>query len=99
MMKKKSAEPKLRDVGNELGLSIEEFISIKLDPLIGKLSPYTYSLYDFVIEQVERPLIKLVLRHTGGNQSKASRILGINRGTLKKMMDKYGLSNKKTRKP
>lgn len=32
------------------------------------------------------------MRHTGGNQSRAAEILGINRGTLRKKLEKFGLN-------
>ena len=51
-------------------------------------------LYELVVRQVEQPLIEIVMRETGGNVSKAARVLGINRATLRKKLDKYGLNNK-----
>ena len=49
------------------------------------------NLFDLVIDEVERPLLETVLHHTRGNQSKAAEILGLNRGTLRKKLRKYGL--------
>ena len=48
-------------------------------------------LYGLVLREVEQPLFKAVLEHTGGNQSRAADILGINRGTLRKKLKSYGL--------
>lgn len=48
-------------------------------------------LYDLVIGEVERPLFQAVLEYTGGNQSLAAAILGINRGTLRKKLRLHGL--------
>ena len=48
-------------------------------------------LYDLVIGEVERPLFKVVMEHTHGNQSQAAGILGINRGTLRKKLKTYSL--------
>ncbi len=48
-------------------------------------------LYDLVIGEVERPLFKVVLDYTQGNQSQAAGILGINRGTLRKKLKTYSL--------
>ncbi len=48
-------------------------------------------LYDLVIGEVEKPLFRAVLDYTGGNQSLAATILGINRGTLRKKLRRHGL--------
>jgi Fis family transcriptional regulator len=46
----------------------------------------TSGLYDLFISQVERGLLGVVLEQTGGNQTRAAQILGINRGTLRKKL-------------
>ena len=48
-------------------------------------------LYDLVLGEVEEPLFKAVMDYTGGNQSQAAGILGINRGTLRKKLKIYSL--------
>ena len=48
-------------------------------------------LYDLVLGEVEEPLFKAVMDYTGGNQSQAAGILGINRGTLRKKLKTYSL--------
>ena len=48
-------------------------------------------LYDLVISEVEAPLFKAVMDYTRGNQSRAAKVLGINRGTLRKKLRVYGL--------
>lgn len=48
-------------------------------------------LYDLVLTEVEVPLLKAVLNHTGSNQSKASIMLGLNRGTLRKKLKQHGM--------
>jgi Fis family transcriptional regulator, factor for inversion stimulation protein len=48
-------------------------------------------LYEFVMCEVERPLLEFVLHELGGNQSRAADILGLNRGTLRKKLMHYGL--------
>ncbi|MCB1648677.1 MAG: DNA-binding transcriptional regulator Fis [Pseudomonadales bacterium] len=48
-------------------------------------------LYQLVLHEVEGPLLEAVLRHTGSNQSKASIMLGLNRGTLRKKLKQHGM--------
>ena len=48
-------------------------------------------LYRMVLSEVERPLLEAVLAHTGSNQSKAARLLGISRSTLRKKLIQYHL--------
>jgi len=49
------------------------------------------NLYQMVLDEVEYPLLESVLQHTGGNQTKAAEILGINRSTLRKKLSLHGL--------
>ncbi len=44
----------------------------------------TRDVYDQVIAEVERPLIRMTLAATRGNQIKAAEMLGLNRNTLRK---------------
>ncbi len=44
----------------------------------------TRDVYDQVIAEVERPLIRMTLAATRGNQIKAAELLGLNRNTLRK---------------
>ncbi len=48
-------------------------------------------LHEMVLNEVERPLLQLVMEHTKGNQTKASELLGINRSTLRKKLTQYGI--------
>jgi Fis family transcriptional regulator, factor for inversion stimulation protein len=50
-------------------------------------------LYNMVLQETEYPLLKRVMDYTGGNQSRASDILGINRSTLRKKLRSHGLIN------
>lgn len=48
--------------------------------------------YDLVLSEVEAPLLEELMQYTRGNQTRASQILGINRGTLRKKLKKYGMN-------
>jgi two-component system nitrogen regulation response regulator GlnG len=48
-------------------------------------------LYDRVLAEVERPLLRMVLAATRGNQIKAAAMLGLNRNTLRKKIRELDL--------
>lgn len=48
-------------------------------------------LHQMVMSEVEVPLIEAVMNYTSNNQSKASIMLGLNRGTLRTKLKQYGL--------
>jgi len=48
-------------------------------------------LYQLVLNEVEAPLLEVVMREVRGNQSRAAEILGLNRGTLRKKLKQYDL--------
>jgi len=50
------------------------------------------SVYDMVMDCVEKPLLEVVLEHAGGNQSRAAEVLGINRNTLRKKLLQHGIA-------
>ncbi len=49
------------------------------------------NLYNMVLEEIEIPLLRAVLKYTRGNQCKAAIVLGISRGTLRKKIHQYRL--------
>jgi len=51
----------------------------------------THDLYSLVLKEVEATLLETTLVFTNKNQSKASEMLGLNRGTLRKKLKEYGL--------
>lgn len=48
-------------------------------------------VYDMVLSEIEAPLFETVMEYTRGNQTKASMLLGLNRGTLRKKLKQYAL--------
>ena len=49
-------------------------------------------LYDMLIRAVEKPLLDVVMRHAGHNQSRAAEWLGLNRNTLRKKLIEHRLA-------
>ena len=49
------------------------------------------SVYKYVLEIIEKPLIEHALERTFGNQLKAAKILGINRNTIRTKIKKLGI--------
>jgi len=64
---------------------MEAFVEDRL--LAGSGSLYTESL-----KFMERVLLTRVLRHAGGNQSRAAKILGITRGSLRNKIRELGIT-------
>ncbi|XAV89221.1 MAG: DNA-binding transcriptional regulator Fis [Candidatus Symbiodolus clandestinus] len=50
------------------------------------------NIYEFVLTEVEPPLLDMVMQYTQGNQTRAASLMGMNRGTLRKKLRKYGLN-------
>ena len=73
--------------------SLRETVTSSLHLSFNQMSGHEpEGLYMMYIEEVERPLLELVMQYCKGNQTKAAKYLGINRGTLRKKLKMYGLS-------
>jgi Fis family transcriptional regulator len=49
------------------------------------------AIYEMVLNCMEKPLLEVILDRAGSNQSRAAEWLGINRNTLRKKMQQYGI--------
>jgi two-component system nitrogen regulation response regulator GlnG len=73
-------------------LALEDIVERKLKQFMVRLERYdAENLHAAIMERVERPLIKLVMERSKNNQLKASRILGINRNTLRTKLKKLDI--------
>jgi Fis family transcriptional regulator len=59
-----------------------------LDELDGQLST---DVYQMVLAEIEAPLLAEIMAYTRNNQTRASLMLGLNRGTLRKKLKQYNL--------
>jgi two-component system nitrogen regulation response regulator GlnG len=72
--------------------TLEEVIERRLLECVrGMRERATANLYGLMVALVEKPLLRAVLRETGGNQVRAAQILGINRNTLRKKLTEHGI--------
>ena len=85
------------------GLSIEskktahtplcEHVKQTIELYFAQLSDHdAVGLHALVIGEVEKPLLEAALKHAGYNQTKAAKVLGISRSTLRKKLEYYGIS-------
>lgn len=71
---------------------MRETVSLTMDRYFTHLDGENVSdLYQMVLSEVEAPLLESVMSHVKGNQTIASQVLGLNRGTLRKKLKTYGL--------
>lgn len=61
-----------------------------LQELDGQMST---DVYQMVLAEIEAPLLEEIMTYTRNNQTKASIMLGLNRGTLRKKLKQYKLIN------
>ena len=74
--------------GTSLRQSVREAVRTYLDELDGQMGS---DVYQMVLAEVEAPLLEEIMRYTRNNQTRASQMLGLNRGTLRKKLKQYGL--------
>ncbi|WP_207062511.1 DNA-binding transcriptional regulator Fis [Motiliproteus sp. SC1-56] len=68
--------------------SVAEAVQGYFDQLDGQ--PAT-NIYSMVLAEMEAPLLEAVMAYTRDNQTKASEVLGLNRGTLRKKLKQYNM--------
>ena len=89
MEKKTSTEQsgkKQSEQGGKLAVCVRKSVKRYLKDLNGEEAN---RMYEMVLQQVEKPLLEVIMKHSNNNQSKASRMLGINRNTLRKKLGVY----------
>jgi Fis family transcriptional regulator len=78
--------------GEIRGKTLAECVTHSLENYFRQLDGHeTCDLYELVLSEVERPMLRSVLNYANGNQTRAAALLGISRGTLRKKLSQYGL--------
>ncbi len=91
------AAPYLRGEKKEADELFGEYIKSKLeDFLFNNREEAAGTIYDLVMQKIEKPLIEEVLRIAKGNKKRAAAILGINRNTLSKKIEEHGIQYEET---
>jgi Fis family transcriptional regulator len=87
-----SAATLVSDVAQDEHATLAESVRECVERYISTMGDEEISnLYELVLSEVEAPLIQSVLDSTHNNQSKTALMLGLNRGTLRKKLRKYGM--------
>lgn len=70
--------------------NIEDSVREGLDTYFKDLGSETpHELYTMMMGIVEKPMLEVVMRRAGNNQSKAAQWLGLNRNTLRKKLSEH----------
>jgi two-component system nitrogen regulation response regulator GlnG len=72
-----------------LSATVERHLRLYFDAHENELP--TPGLYGRVLQEIERPLLEIVMKACGGNQLRAAELLGLNRNTLRKKLRQLGL--------
>ena len=72
--------------------TLREHVAISMQQYLKQMQGQPLNdVYDLVLSQVEEPLLRAIMEHTRNNQTKAAKVLGLNRGTLRKKLKRYNL--------
>ena len=76
-----------------LPLPLSMYVKQTVEHYLSQLSGHdAVGLHAMVISEVEKPLLEAAMEHSGYNQTKAAKALGLSRSTLRKKLDQYGIS-------
>lgn len=73
-------------------INSKKFVEKKLKSYFKTLNGEECSgVHKMFMEDIEKSLLEFILNHTNNNQTKAAKILGINRATLRKKIKIYSI--------
>ena len=75
-----------------LDSSLTETVNRTLQDYLDALGEHEpTNIYRLVTDEVERPMLEIMMRYTHGNQSRAAQCMGINRATLRTKLKRHNL--------
>jgi Fis family transcriptional regulator len=76
-----------------MGKNLQDKIETLLDNYFKDLDGQKPNdVYSMVLHSVEKPLLIYIMNYAQGNQTRAAKILGLNRNTLRKKLEFYNLN-------
>ena len=75
-------------MSNELGDCVRRSLNRYFRDLDGQAP---HAIYGMVLKNVERPMLEVVMKQAADNQTVAAEMLGISRGTLRRMLQEHEL--------
>lgn len=80
--------------GMQSKLSLRDHVKNALQEYFSTLEgAHACNIHEMVLSQIEPALLEVVMHYAKGNQSRAATMLGLNRGTLRKLLEKYAMCN------
>ncbi len=80
----------MQKVSRDIQTFLEDWLDKSIKQYISKMDGNgNGQLHDLIIDAIEKPLFKMVLKEMQGNQTKTANILGINRNTLRKKIREH----------
>jgi Fis family transcriptional regulator len=76
-----------------VAIPLSAYVKQSVEIYFSQLSDHdAVDLHALVISEVEKPLLEAALAHSGHNQTKTAKVLGLSRSTLRKKLELYGIS-------
>ncbi len=90
--------PAMKKTQTQVTTFLEKWLDKSIRQYVGAMNEDNNGhLHELIMGGIEKPLVEIVLKETGGNQTQAANILGINRNTLRKKIAEYKIKcNNKT---
>jgi Fis family transcriptional regulator len=85
-------EAKLLNITNGSGHTLSKHVRDCIEDYFAHLNGHdSTDLYQLVLNEVEKPLLEIALKHSDFNQTRAAKILGLSRSTLRKKLEQHGI--------